>query len=277
MAISAKDVKKLREERGAGMKECKKALGESDGDFQGAIDLLRKKGQKISAKRADKSASEGSIFATAVDGGKSGYMIAMNCETDFVAKNEEYVALGNSILGAAASNSVSTKEELDAISLPDGRSVAEHLTDLMGKMGERIEISAFEKKDADQVVSYIHSNGKLGVLVALGGANSGEVEAIGKDVAMQIAAMNPVAVDASGVAEDVKEKEYQIGKDQAIAEGKPEKIVGKIAEGRLNKYIKENTLLTQSFVKDSSKSVDQVLKEVDKALTVVSFQRVVVG
>lgn len=277
MAITAKDVNKLRQETGAGMMDCKKALTEANGDHEAAVDLLRKKGQKISAKRADKDASEGAIFATTSSDATSGFIIAMNCETDFVAKNEEYVALGETIVAAAAASNAGTKEDVLALALADGRSASEHLTDLMGKMGEKIEITAFTSQTGDAVVPYIHSTGKLGVLVNLKGASSEEAVAIGKDVAMQIAAMNPVALSGDDVAQEVKDKEFQIGKEQALAEGKPEQIVDKIATGRVNKFLKENTLLSQTFVKDSKKSVAEVLKNVDANLTVSAFNRVVVG
>lgn len=277
MAISAQDVNKLRKETGAGMMDCKKALEEANGDFETAVDILRKKGQKISAKRADKDASEGMVFATTSSDLSEGLLIALNCETDFVAKNEEFVKLGNNIIEAAAANGTSSVDELKSKALSDGRSVEEHLTDLMGKIGEKIEISAFERIKADAVVPYIHSNAKLGVLVALQGTGGKDVTEVGKDVAMQIAAMNPVAVDESGVDTSVVEREMQIGREQALAEGKPENIVDKIAEGKLKKFYKDNTLLNQQFVKDNSKTVAQVLKDVNGDLTVTKFTRTTIG
>ncbi len=277
MAISAKDVNKLRQDTGAGMMDCKKALEEANGDFQAAIDILRTKGQKISAKRADKDASEGSVFFAIKDAGKVGYMIAMNCETDFVAKNEAYVALGSAIAEVAASSDASSIEELITQTLSDGRKVEEQLSDLMGKMGEKIEISAFEKLEGDAVVAYVHSNSKLGVLISLEGASGEAVDAIGKDVAMQIAAMNPVSIDETSVPQDVQDRELEVGREQALAEGKPANIVDKIAEGRLKKFFKENTLVHQSFVKDGSKTVAQVLTDVDSNLKVAAFKRVVIG
>lgn len=275
MAISAQEVNKLRKETGAGMMDCKKALQEANGDFEAAIDLLRKKGQKISAKRADRETSEGAIFVNAE--GNKGTLIALNCETDFVAKNDEFVNLGNAILEVATANGVANVEELSAKSLSDGRTITEHITELIGKIGEKIEISSFVTIEADQVVPYIHSNNKLGVLVGLVGSTGDAVQEIGKDVAMQIAAMNPVAVDASGVDASTVERELAIGREQALAEGKPEQIIDKIAQGKLNKFYKDNTLLAQTFVKDSSKSVEQVLKDVDGSLTVSKFERIAVG
>lgn len=275
MAISAQDVNKLRKATGAGMMDCKKALTETNGDFEAAIDLLRKKGQKVSAKRADRETSEGAVFVKA-DGSK-GTLIALNCETDFVAKNDEFVNLGNSILDVAVTKGAGSIEALSAEALSDGRAISEHITDMIGKIGEKIEITSLSSIEADRVVPYIHSNNKLGVLVGLKGAASDEAAEIGKDVAMQIAAMNPVSVDKSGVDQETIDRELAIGKEQALAEGKPENIVEKIAQGKLNKFFKENTLLAQSFVKDSSKTVEQVLKDVDSNLTVAEFKRVAVG
>lgn len=275
MAISAQDVNKLRKATGAGMMDCKKALTETNGDFEAAIDLLRKKGQKVSAKRADRETSEGAVFVKA-DGSK-GTLIALNCETDFVAKNDEFVNLGNSILDVAVAKGAGSIEALSAEALSDGRAISEHITDMIGKIGEKIEITSLSSIEADRVVPYIHSNNKLGVLVGLKGASSDEAAEIGKDVAMQIAAMNPVSVDKSGVDQETIDRELAIGKEQALAEGKPENIVEKIAQGKLNKFFKENTLLAQSFVKDSSKTVEQVLKDVDSNLTVAEFKRVAVG
>lgn len=277
MAISAQDVNKLRKETGAGMMDCKKALEEAGGDFEGAIDILRKKGQKISAKRADRDASEGAVFVSTIDGGKKGVLVALNCETDFVAKNDDFLGLGNSILQVATSSADGNVESLKSASMSDGRSIADHLTDFMGKIGEKIEISSYEVMSGDTVVPYIHSNAKLGVMVALKGANGGSVEEIGRDVAMQIAAMNPVAVDQDGVAQDLIDRELQIGKDQALQEGKPAEMVDKIAQGKLNKFFKENTLLNQKFVKDGNKTVQQVLKDVDSSLTISEFKRVSIG
>ena len=274
MAISAQEVNKLRKETGAGMMDCKKALTEANGDFQEAIDLLRKKGQKVSAKRADRETSEGVVFAS--EGGGTAYMVALGCETDFVAKNDEFVEFGKSLLNIAKSNGIDSIEGLNAAEL-NGKKVEEVITDYVGKIGEKIAVVNVSKVSADCVVPYIHSNKKLGVLVALKGASNDAVIQAGKDVAMQIAAMNPVAVDESGIDAETIEREIAIGKEQAIAEGKPEELAEKIAKGKLGKFYKDNTLLKQQFVKDNKKSVEQMLKDVDANLTVSAFERVLVG
>lgn len=276
MAISAQDVNKLRQMTGAGMMDCKKALTEANGDFESAIDILRKKGQKVSASRSDRATSEGAVFVKVNEAGNTATLIALGCETDFVAKNEEFIALGNRILDAAVKNHMDTAGELLALHV-DGRPVSEHLTDLMGKIGEKIEIVSFEKVTGEKVVSYIHSNGKLGVLVALKNAGSTDVTEVGRDVAMQIAAMKPVAVDKNEVDESIIAREIEIGKEQARAEGKPEAMLEKIAMGKLNKFYKDNTLLNQEFVKDNSKTIAQLLDGIHKGLTVSSFKRVQIG
>jgi elongation factor Ts len=276
MSITAQDVNKLRKMTGAGMMDCKKALTEANGDFEAAIDLLRKKGQKVSASRADRKTSEGSVFVTTDANGHEGVLIALNCETDFVAKNEEFQALGTEILKAAASNQPANIEALLALPIDDF-TIGEKIVDLIGKIGEKIEISAYERLEADKVITYIHAGSKLGVLVGLDGSNGSEVDAAGKDIAMQIAAMNPVAVDKDQVDTAVVEREMAIGREQAIAEGKPENIVDKIATGKLNKFFKENTLLNQSFVKDNSLTVAKYLDGVKQGLTVKDFKRVAIG
>ncbi len=276
MAITAQDVNKLRKMTGAGMMDCKKALTEANGDFDKAVEILRKKGQKISASRAGKEASEGSIFVKSVDNDSKCILIALNCETDFVAKNDEFKTLGQSIVDLAAENNPSGIEELLAVK--DGNlSIAEKIEELMGKIGEKLEISAYEKLTGEKVIPYIHANNKLGVMVALKGVNGTDVGEAGKDVAMQIAAMNPVAVDKDGVPQDVVDKEIEIGKEQARAEGKPDNLLEKIATGKLNKFYKENTLLNQQFVKDSSQTIAKYLDSVKKGLTVTAFKRIVIG
>lgn len=276
MAITAQDVNKLRQSTGAGMMDCKKALVEAEGDFEKAVDLLRAKGQKVSAKRADNETTEGSVFIQTNDGGSVGYLLALSCETDFVAKNDDFQGFGNSILKAAAENDATDIAAVKAIKLSDGRTVEDTVVDYIGKIGEKIEISNFVKVTADKVVPYIHSNFKLGVLVGLSGATS-KAEEVGKDVAMQIAAMNPVALKKEEVAQDVVDRELAVGREQALAEGKPEAMIEKIAAGKLNKFFKDNTLLSQPFVKDNSKSVEQILKDVDQTLTVSEFKRVAIG
>lgn len=277
MAITAQDVNKLRQTTGAGMMDCKKALVEADGDFEQAIDILRAKGQKVSAKRADNATTEGSVFVKTNDGGSIGYLLALSCETDFVAKNEEFVNFGTSILNVASDNDASDVAAVKALKTSEGRTIEESLVDYIGKIGEKIEISSFIKVTGDKVVPYIHSNSKLGVLVGFAGAGSENADEIGRDVAMQIAAMNPLAIDKTGIDQATIDRELEVGKEQALAEGKPEAMLEKIAQGKLNKFFKENTLLSQSFVKDNSKTIEQVLKEVNAGLTVADFKRVTIG
>ena len=276
MAITAQQVNELRKKTGAGMMDCKKALTEADGDFEKAIEILRKKGQKVSASRSDRETTEGSIFITTSDDNKEATLIALNCETDFVAKNDEFQSLGSSIVEVASSNQPGSVEELLGLTLGD-LTVSEKIVELIGKIGEKIEISAYERINGEQVVPYVHAGSKLGVLVALKGVNGDDASEAGRNVAMQIAAMNPVAVDEEGVDQTVIEKEIEIGKEQALAEGKPENIVEKIAMGKLNKFFKENTLLNQPFVKDNSLSVAKYLDGIKSGLTVESFKRISIG
>jgi elongation factor Ts len=275
MSITAQEVNKLRQMTGAGMMDCKKALVEADGDFDKAIEFLRKKGQKLSEKRADRATSEGSVYVRRSEDGSEAILVTLTCETDFVAKNADFQSLGNEIADAAMSNKPANVEALKAISLGE-QSVIEKLTEYIGKIGEKLDITRYEILSGDQVVSYIHSTGKLGVLVALSGVNGSDVTEAGKDVAMQIAAMNPVAVDKDGVDSTVVEKEIEIGKDQARQEGKPEAMLEKIALGKLNKFYKENTLLSQAFVKNPKQSIQQYLDTVTKGLTVSDFKRVAI-
>lgn len=272
MAITAQEVNKLRQKTGAGMMDCKKALTEADGDFEKAIDILRKKGQKVSASRADRETKEGVVATHVSADGKTGTLISLTCETDFVAKNDEFGSFANAILEATVKGNA---DSIDAVmALPfDGSTVGEKITEMTGKIGEKIEVSHLEKVTGEAVEPYIHSNGKLGVLVALNQTGDAVSEA-GKDVAMQIAAMNPVAIDKDGVDSSVVEREIEVGKDQARQEGKPEAMLEKIALGKLNKFYKENTLLSQTFVKDPSKTIAQYLDSVNKGLTVVDFKRV---
>jgi elongation factor Ts len=276
MSITAQDVNKLRTMTGAGMMDCKKALTEANGDFEKAIDFLRKKGQKVSASRSDKEASEGAVFMKTNAAGDEGIVIALNCETDFVAKTDDFQKLGNAILAAAESKKPKSIEELLAIPAADKRPLSEHVTDLIGKIGEKVEVSKYEVIKGEKVISYVHG-AKLGVLVALTGTSGKDVSEVGKDVAMQIAAMKPIAVDKDDVDSKMVEREIEIGKEQAKAEGKPEAMLEKIALGKLNKFYKDSTLLNQEFVKDNSKTIRQVLEGVNKGLTVSSFKRISVG
>lgn len=275
-AITAQDVNKLRTMTGAGMMDCKKALTEADGDFEKAIEILRKKGQKVSASRSDKETKEGAVFVKVSDDKKEAVLIALNCETDFVAKNQEFQSLGNLIAETAFAKKPATHEALLAEKAGD-LTLAERITELVGKIGEKLEITAFVHMTGEAVVPYIHAGSKLGVLVSLKGVNGKDVTDAGKDVGMQIAAMNPVAVDDKGVDKSIIEKELEIAKAQILAEGKPENMVEKIAAGKLNKFFKESTLLPQTFVKDNSKTVAQYLDSVSKGLTVAEFKRVAIG
>ena len=274
MEIKAQDVNKLRQQTGAGMMDCKKALTEAGGDFEKAIDILRKKGQKISAARADRAASEGAIFIKTNDAKTEGIVISLNCETDFVAKNEDFVKMGNAILNKVFETKPASIEGINALVI-DGKAVSEHLVDMIGKIGEKIEVGAYEQVSGERVVSYLHGS-RVGVLVALKNVSS-SVDDAGRDVAMQIAAMKPVALDKDDVDPTVIEREIEIGKEQARQEGKPEAMLEKIALGKLNKFYKDSTLLNQEFVKDNSKSIAQYLESVQKGLTVSAFKRVGIG
>lgn len=276
MAITAQEVNKLRQMTGAGMMDCKKALTEAEGDFEKAIDILRKKGQKVSASRADRETKEGVIVTHVSADSKTGTLLSLTCETDFVAKNEEFAAFANTLLDLATSNNATSVEQILALPF-ENITTAEKIIEMTGKIGEKIEISHYEIVSGEAVVPYIHSNGKLGVLVALTSTSGADVEEAGKDVAMQIAAMNPVAVDKDGVDSTTLEREIEVGKDQARQEGKPEEMLEKIALGKLNKFYKENTLLSQQFVKDSSQTIAQYLDSVSKGMTVAAFKRISIG
>ncbi|TXH26670.1 MAG: elongation factor Ts, partial [Cyclobacteriaceae bacterium] len=261
--ISAADVNKLRQMTGAGMMDCKKALTEAEGDFEKAIEILRKKGQKVSASRSDRDAKEGSVFVKTSADNKEAVLIALNCETDFVGKNEEFQTLGKQIVETAFNKKPATKEALLNEKIGD-LTINDKIVELVGKIGEKIEVSEYIHMKGEAIVPYIHAGSKLGVLVSLKGVYGKDVTEAGKDVGMQIAAMNPVAVDESQVDKSVIEKEMEIAKAQILAEGKPENMVEKIAQGKLNKFFKESTLLPQAFVKDNSKSVAQYLDSVSK-------------
>jgi elongation factor Ts len=277
MAITAQDVNKLRQMTGAGMMDCKKALQEADGDFDNAVDILRKQGQKVAAKRADNEVSEGTVLVAISADGTNGKLVAFACETEPVSNVEDFKNLAKSILDKAVADNIQDKESLLAATLADGRPVSENIIDLVGKLGEKLVIAAYENVTADKVVSYIHSNGKLGVLVAFEGVDGTDVSELGKDVAMQIAAMKPVALDKDGVDAATVEREIEVGKEQARAEGKPEAMLEKIAQGKLQKFYKDNTLLNQEFVKDSSLTIRQLVEKTAKGLTVKSFKRVSIG
>jgi len=276
IAITAADINKLRQATGAGMMDCRKALTETGGDFEAAIDWLRKQGQKIAAKRSDREAKEGVIIAQTSADNKVGFIICVSCETDFVSKNTDFVAFAQSIVNAAVSNNVKTLEELNEVAI-NGAKVSDLVNDKLASIGEKIGIVKFERVEAPYVASYIHGAYRLGVLVAL---NTEAAEA-GKDVAMQIAALNPVAVDANSVPADVVERERNIVidtmKNDPKMAGKPEEMIAKIADGKLNAFFKEQTLLAQPFVKDGSKTVAEYLTSVNKELQVQGFKRVALG
>ena len=269
--IKAADVSKLRKATGAGMMDCKKALQESEGDFDKAVDIIRKKGQAVANKRADREATEGAVRAKV--SGKKGAVVVLNCETDFVAKNEGFVALTDSILEKALAEAPADLEALKALKM-DGRTVAELVTEQIGITGEKMDLSFYQMVEAESVIPYIHPGNRLATLV---GFSKAPAEQVGKDVAMQIAAMAPVAVDTKDVAPEIIEKEKEIGREQARLEGKPEAILDKIAEGKVNKFLKEMTLLNQAFTKDNKKTVKQYLKESDAELEVTEFVRYALG
>ena len=276
MAVTAQEVNKLRKMTGAGMMDCKKALVEADGDFDKAIEILRKKGQKVSEKRADRETTEGAVFIKNNQDETLAVLVAIGCETDFVAKNDDFQQLGKDILAVAFKNKPADVEVLKTLKIGD-LTVDEKIIELVGKIGEKIEIVSYETLEGEKVIPYIHAGNKLGVMVALKGVGGADVAVAGKDVAMQIAAMKPVAVDKDDVDQAIVEKELEIGREQAIAEGKPENIVDKIAEGKLNRFYKDNTLLNQSYVKDNALTVGKYLDSVKNGLTVSAFKRVSVG
>jgi elongation factor Ts len=273
MAITAADVNKLRQMTGAGMMDCKKALTEANGDFEAAIDVLRKQGQKVAAKRADRDATEGAVIALTNADQTRGVVISLNCETDFVAKNEGYVAMATKMAEVALAGFPADKEALLALAFEGGLTVADKLTEQTGVIGEKIEISYYESIEGACVASYIHAGNKLGTLVAL----SASAPEAGKDVAMQVAAMNPVALNKEEVPAAAIERELEIAREQIRQEGKPEEMVDRIAQGKLGKFFKENTLVEQDFIKDSKQSVASYLNGVQSGLVVTGFRRVGLG
>ena len=271
-AITAADINKLRQATGAGMLDCRKALTESGGDFESAIDWLRKQGQKVAAKRSDREAKEGVILAKTTADNKSGIVLCISCETDFVSKNADFVAFAQSIMDAAITNNVTSAEALYAVSI-DGAVVSDLINDKLASIGEKIEISKFERVEAPFVASYIHGTNRMGVLVGL----THEAEEAGKDVAMQIAAMNPLGVDESSLSPETIEREKNIAIEMIKAEGKPAEMAEKIAAGKMNKFFKDNTLMAQAFVKDGNQSVQGYLKSINADLKVTEFKRVALG
>ncbi|MCO5238465.1 MAG: translation elongation factor Ts [Chitinophagaceae bacterium] len=276
VTITAADINKLRQMTGAGMMDCRKALTETNGDFEEAVDWLRKKGAKVATLRGDREAKEGVVLALTTADHKTGIAVCISCETDFVSKNSDFVAFAQSIADAAIQHNVKSADELNNVAI-NGAKISDLVNDKLASIGEKIGISKFERLDAPYVASYIHGANRLGVLVAL----NKEAADAGKDVAMQIAAMNPLAVDPSSVSADVITRERAIVTDQIKNDpkmaGKPEEMINKIAEGKLNAFFKENTLTAQPFVKDGGKTVGDYLSGVDRDLKVIDFKRVALG
>ncbi len=270
MSFTTADVVKLRKVTGAGMMDCKGALADADGNFERAVEIIREKGKLVANKRADRDAAEGVVLAKVSVDRKLGAMVVLNCETDFVAKNENFVAFADSILNAAMANNADSLETLKSISL-EGRTIGDQVTEQTGVIGEKIELSYYRKIDAETVVGYIHPGNKLATLV---GFNKAGIDVqVAKDVAMQVAAMAPVAVDKDSVSQEVVEKELAIAKEKFRLEGKPEAMLDKIAQGALNKFFQESTLLNQTFVKDGKITIREFLTQNDKGLTVTAFDR----
>jgi len=276
MTVTAAQVNELRNLTGAGLMDCKKALTESEGDVQKAIDFLRKKGAKVAELRAGRAASEGVVIAKTTTDNKRGVVVYLSCETDFVAKNEDFRLLAESIAELALNSNVQTLEALLAAELK-GTVIKSLLQEKVSAIGELIDISSFEILTGESMVAYNHMGNKIGVLVALNQPLTDAISTVGKDVAMQIAAMNPAAVDAAGISAEVLDREKAIAREKAVAQSKPENILDKIAEGAANTFVKENTLLTQPFVKDGSKTVSQVLGQASSGLTVTGFKRAALG
>lgn len=268
--ITAADVNKLRKMTGAGMMDCKKALVEAEGDFEVAIDVLRKQGQKVAAKRADREASEGAVLAACNADNTRGTIINLNCETDFVAKNDSFVALASDILKVAVARNPASLADLLALPFDDKMSINEKLVEQTGVIGEKLEISSFEVVEAPYVSFYIHAGNRLATLVGL----NHTAEEAGKNVAMQAAAMSPIALKRDEVSQEAIDRELEVGKELARQEGKAEDMLEKIALGRLNKFFKESTLEEQEYIKDSKLSVSQYLKSVNKDLSLTAFRRV---
>jgi elongation factor Ts len=272
ITITAADINKLRQQTGAGMMDCRKALTESNGDFEAAIDFLRKKGQKVAALRGDREAKEGVVMAQTSKDHKKGYIINVSCETDFVSKNAEYIRFVQSIMDTAVAINVESVEELTTVKIGN-ETIADKINEQVAKIGEKISVSRFEIVEAPYVAAYIHGSYRMGVLVGLNKAS----EDAGKDIAMQIAAMNPIAIDQDSVPAETITREKNIAIEQVKAEGKPAEMAEKIAMGKINKFFKESTLLAQAFVKDGNKSVADYLKSIDPQLKVTEFKRVALG
>lgn len=270
MSFTTADVVKLRKSTGAGMMDCKNALTEADGDFDRAVEIIRERGKLVASKRADRLASEGAVLAKVSEDKKFGALVVLNCETDFVAKNERFVAFTSQILDAALANKPETLDELKNIVL-DGRTIGDQVIEQVGIIGEKLDLSFYGKIVAETVVAYVHPGNKL---VAIVGFDKPDVEyQLGRDVAMQVAAMNPVAVDRESIPQSLVEKELEIAKEKFRLEGKPEAMLDKIAQGAVQKWFQESALLEQAFVKDGKITVKQYLGQNDKSLSVTGFER----
>lgn len=276
VTITASDVNKLRQQTGAGMMDCRKALMESEGDFEKAIDYLRAKGQKVAANRSDRDAKEGVVIAKANAEGTYGIVLTLSAETDFVSKNEDFMKFGLELAELALNNKSADIDAIKALPM-QGATVGEKLLEMVAKIGEKIDITRYEQVSAAAVIPYIHGNYRIGVLVGLNKASNDNVVTAGKDVAMQIAAMNPLGLNESTISEETIAREKAIAIEQIMAEGKPADMAEKIAAGKLNKFFKDNTLVHQAFVKDNSKTVAEYVKSVEAGLEVTAFVRVAVG
>jgi elongation factor Ts len=274
--ITAADINKLRQITGAGMMDCKVALTENDGDIQAAIDWLRKKGQKVAEKRADREANEGFVIAKTNTDNTFGVLLMLNCETDFVAKNEDFKNFALQVADLALENKPATLEELKALEL-SGRSVSDHVSEQVGKIGEKIDFNAYQQIAAPAVYAYNHHGNRLATILGFNAHNAENIETLGKEICMQIAAMSPIALDKDDVDATTVNREIEIGMEQARQEGKPEAMLENIAKGKLNKFFKERTLLNQEFIKDGKKTVGQVITEADANLKVTAFYRVALG
>jgi elongation factor Ts len=269
--VKTADIVKLRKLTGAGMMDCKNALAESNGDIEKAVELIRERGKAIANKRSDREAGEGAAIAKSNANGTKGAIVVLNCETDFVAKNQDFIGLATKILDIALESEPADLDSLKSLEI-DRRKIADIVMDQSGITGEKFELSYYDKIQAEKVVPYIHPGNKLASIVGFNTSNVSEQ--VGKDIAMQVAAMNPVSIDVGDVPEKIRKQEFEIGREQARLEGKPENMLDKIAEGKLNKFFKESTLMNQEFIKDSKMTIKQYLQTIDKNLKVVGFKRV---
>jgi elongation factor Ts len=277
MSITAADVNKLRQRTGAGMMDCKKALTEANGDFEKAIDILREKGQKVAMNRSGREAKEGVILAKLSADGKKGVLTVLNCETDFVSRNQEFIDLAEKIANIALNGNFNSLDELKAAPYENGQTIEQKVTEYMGKTGEKTEVSTYEVVKGEKVFVYNHPGNRLASMVAFNKSNANNLNEIGKEISMQIAAMAPIAIDKGDVTQETLDREMQIAKEQARQEGKPENMLEKIATGKVNKFYKESTLLNQDYIKDGKKTVLQYLQDNDKELKVTAFKRAVLG